>query len=416
MKITLLITTYNRPQYLEKCLASLMKAKYPKGCSIMIVDDASNNERTIELINEFEPGVKVSRFQNPSNSGIKSSLKFGFERAFTDGADLVINLDGDAIVKPEFITKLIELKKRHGDKICSGFNCNNTVNPILETGEYWVIRKHHNGINICINKSDYENYIIKGLEGKDNWDFSSTSSNGCAIACPSVVQHIGYESSMRHGNTPDIACDFYQLELPNVTLLGTDHKNPKGILRADAISQRDIKFGKTCIVTDKLYDGREAYSKFYIKELAPFITTSHVLIIHYDGYVLNWEAWDNSWLQYDYIGALWEWYKDDHMNGNGGFSLRSKKLLDILAKDEVITEFHPEDHVICRTYRRYLEKTYDIKFAPDDVCRKFSIEAYAHTDNIYKDQFGFHGFNVDFRNVPIALRPERFDFNKPIRR
>lgn len=86
-----------------------------------------------------------------------------------------------------------------------------------------------------------------------------------------------------------------------------------------------------------------------IKELNKYIETSYVLIIQYDGFILNPDAWTDEFLEYDYIGAPW-WYTDDCNVGNGGFSLRSKKLLEILANDDSILETHPEDHHICRTY------------------------------------------------------------------
>ena len=39
------------------------------------------------------------------------------------------------------------------------------------------------------------------------------------------------------------------------------------------------------------------------------------------------ELWfDDTWRQYDYIGAVWNWYDKDRV-GNGGFSFRSKILL-----------------------------------------------------------------------------------------
>lgn len=424
MKLNLLITTFNRPAYLEKCFNSLMKVKYPDGCSIMIVDDASSDQKTIDLINEFNPSVNVQRFQNSKNSGIRQSIKFGYDKAF-ESAEIVINLDGDMIVKPDFIVRLLELKKQFPDNIVSGINCTmlnargEQRNPIIKEHEGYSLKQAVAGQNLCINKDNYEKYIKPILSIDGNWDHNASIASmkdkkPIVVCVPSVSQHIGMNSSMGHSiyEPADRADDYKMLSLSDVTLLGTDAKNPRGIKRAAEISQRDISFGDVKIITDTLYDGREDYSKYYIKELNSLVDTSHVLIIHYDGYILNWEAWDNSWLQYDYIGALWEWYKDDKMNGNGGFSLRSKRLLEVLANDDVITEFHPEDHVICRTYRRYLEKTYDIKFAPDNVCRKFSIEAYNSNDRLYKGQFGFHGFHCDLRDVHESLRPQRFDFNK----
>ena len=57
-----------------------------------------------------------------------------------------------------------------------------------------------------------------------------------------------------------------------------------------------------------------------------------MLIIQHDGFILNHKAWDNEFLNYDYIGAPVYWMGNKLIEvGNGGFSLRSKKLLKIIA-------------------------------------------------------------------------------------
>jgi hypothetical protein len=218
-----------------------------------------------------------------------------------------------------------------------------------------------------------------------------------------------------------MAVDFYSLYLPDVTLFGIDAHNPHGIRRAAEICQRNVRFGAVNIITTRqfpgatLNEGRTNYSRYIIKELDKQFDTSHVLIIHPDGYILNWRAWDKDWLQFDYIGATWN-YKDNKNVGNGGFSLRSKKLQHILATDKAIKAFHPEDDVICRQYRDYLEQKYDIRFAPEEVANRFSIEAYgANTfpgGNRYSGQFGFHGYHVDYSTAAAYGVPQDIIFKK----
>lgn len=197
------------------------------------------------------------------------------------------------------------------------------------------------------------------------------------------------------------------IHLPEVTLFGIDSYDPEGLTRAAEICQRDINFGAVEIITDDLFtkggsghQRRIDYSKFCIERMNDYVHTSHVLIIHPDGYVQDYTKWDKNWLKYDYIGATW-WYKDGLNVGNGGFSLRSKKLLEILANLD-LDNYHPEDHVICRDLRPWLEKTYSIRFAPEEVANRFAIEAYSvpHPDNRYSGQFGFHGFHVSGLPIP----------------
>lgn len=404
---SLILTTYNRPAYLSECLTSLQAVQFPQDSLLIIVDDASQDLETLRLINEFElPNTTIVKHFKPFNKGIKDSLQIGFSLAWHYGSDIAINLDGDAIVKPNFITELLRLHNNNKAHIISGFNCDNPKNPVISSGSTHVIRKHCNGINMLVTKELYDKYIRLNTSG--NWDFDSTPDNGVVIAKPSLVQHIGVNSSMGHVGG-DVACDYYDLELPTVTLFGIDAHDPEGLKRAAEISQKHIKFGAVEIITDHDYfRGREGYSEFIIKRLNEFVETDHVLIIHSDGYPVNYKAWDNKFLEYDYGGATW-WYKDNMNVGNGGFSLRSKKLLEICAKLED-DNFHPEDSYLCRTIRTWLEKEHDVKFMPEEMANRFSIEAYGTIDQSYNGAFGFHGFHV--KGVPYP--PQRKQINSPI--
>ena len=74
-------------------------------------------------------------------------------------------------------------------------------------------------------------------------------------------------------------------------------------------------------------DSSAAYSRFVLKDLLHHVATDFVQIIQWDGYVTNAAAWSAEFLAYDYIGARW-WFRETGRDvGNGGFSLRSRKLL-----------------------------------------------------------------------------------------
>ena len=209
--------------------------------------------------------------------------------------------------------------------------------------------------------------------------------------------------------------------LPNVTLLGLDCLDINRLKLAADICQKDIEFGAVkllssipdrdprVVAVDKV-DSIEKYSEFCIKKMNDYVDTEFVLIIQYDGFILNPHSWTDEFLKYDYIGAPW-WYEDDNNVGNGGFSLRSKKLLSILANDDKINEFHPEDHHICRTYGDYL-KSLGIKFAPESVARRFSIEGClmgppeVKYGSVWTDEFGFHSLYETDISAWIKSHPE----------
>jgi hypothetical protein len=109
-----------------------------------------------------------------------------------------------------------------------------------------------------------------------------------------------------------------------------------------------------------------------LSDLFKYIETTHLLNIQWDGFVVRPSAWDPEFLKYDYIGAPWKVHPHHHWPpfpdvtennrvGNGGFSLRSKKLMEFMSirfnnllkgkKYHDPKYYHPEDCLICRTFR-----------------------------------------------------------------
>jgi hypothetical protein len=127
------------------------------------------------------------------------------------------------------------------------------------------------------------------------------------------------------------------------------------------------------------------YSRFMIRELGDYFAGSHVLIVQWDGFVVHPECWDPAFLEYDYIGAPWH-----HLGGtvgNGGFSLRSRRLMEVMREMD-IPEAHPEDYQICVRHRGELESRFHIRFAPREVADRFSWEWREPAT----PTFGLHGF------------------------
>lgn len=121
------------------------------------------------------------------------------------------------------------------------------------------------------------------------------------------------------------------------------------------------------------------------REMTDCFDSPHVLAIGWDGFIVNPDAWEDTFLTYDYIGARWTWIDKSCNVGNGGFALRSKRMMDIV-KDQSINWniLTPEDQVTCQFRRKELE-SFGIKFAPEEVALRFSIE-----NEPYNNQFGFH--------------------------
>lgn len=202
-------------------------------------------------------------------------------------------------------------------------------------------------------------------------------------------------------------------KIKNCTLLCADCFSYGKSVNALNKSKEQAEFDRVVFFTDiqielpgievvqipKISSKRE-YSHFIVKELYKYIDTDYVLIVQHDGYVLNGDQFDERLYDYDYCGALWPEI-DGYANGNGGFSFRSKKLLEATGKDEMIKATHPEDAQICRTYRDYLEITYGLKWATDELCERFSFELKEPNQKT----FGFHGnFHQPYRPTVILKR------------
>ena len=79
---------------------------------------------------------------------------------------------------------------------------------------------------------------------------------------------------------------------------------------------------------------------------------------------------------YDYIGAKWVPESGDFRVGDGGFSLRSKRLLAALADPEFsLAQGENEDINICPRHRQLLEARYGIAFADERVADRFAFAA-----------------------------------------
>lgn len=193
--------------------------------------------------------------------------------------------------------------------------------------------------------------------------------------------------------------------LQDVTLIAVTSVAIKPTIEALQASMRQASFAEVLLLTDhtpgsdadptiewrqiKPLASRADYSRFMLKELHGHVSTSHALCVQWDGFVLDGAAWDPDFLTYDYLGAVWPHVTDGRNVGNGGFSLRSRRLLQA-TKALPFDESVAEDVAIGRRYRARLEEQ-GIRFAPESVARRF---AYERTPAV-GGEFGFHGiFNL----------------------
>ncbi|OYY59262.1 MAG: hypothetical protein B7Y05_05940 [Polynucleobacter sp. 24-46-87] len=190
------------------------------------------------------------------------------------------------------------------------------------------------------------------------------------------------------------------LNLKNVTLLCVETREPELAYWAIDKCLSGTQFAKVVLITnlDRVSIKRvdieyvqappinttKDYSELLLTGLDQYVESSHVLVIQWDSFIINPELWTTEFLAYDYIGAVWPHHPQSPV-GNGGFSLRSKRLLQTMKSNDFKKQ-HPEDYCICVDNKDFLIQR-RIKFAPAELAERFSVER-----SPWHSAFGFHGF------------------------
>ena len=175
--------------------------------------------------NNISTLIKV--IKKPIRTGIKESIRIGCEYLIKQDCDLIINLDGDAEVRNDFIPELVKLHQANPTKFVTGFDCTNMNGNSYRHQRFnetatQCERLSAGGINLAFTPEMYTHYIEPILNTNDNWDYLATKQTGVICAKPSLIQHLGINSSMGHDGA-DISDTFKPLSLPSVTLIGVDN-------------------------------------------------------------------------------------------------------------------------------------------------------------------------------------------------
>lgn len=224
------------------------------------------------------------------------------------------------------------------------------------------------------------------------------------------------------------------LKLPDVTLVCYEVVAHDLMTLAVRDAMEKVQFGGVIVWTNKKLDLDKSVQQILVDgktnkihsglvmwySAYKVVKTTHMLNIEWDAGVHKVNSWHPEFMCYDYIGAPWPWHPS-HRVGNGGFSLRSRRLMEYLANHiEWFPICHPDDDALCRRYADALTGI-GFKFAPEELADKFSFER-----RDPHDTFGFHGlFNFPYvfdrdeflRRVALVpesmySRPEWSEMNK----
>jgi len=196
------------------------------------------------------------------------------------------------------------------------------------------------------------------------------------------------------------------LHLDNITIVCFSGTGPEQAIKSIKYSTKQIKFNKKIVFSDIKSDNLQqkdniefvlvpglthhTYNNFILHRLNDFINTDFCLLTHDDGFIINPHLWDSDFLNYDYIGAPWRSHYPYARVGNGGFSLRSKKFLQLC--QQIPWQGSHEDAQCCIFNKDFFLKN-GCKYAPLELAMRFSLESKIPECTNYSLEtcFGFHG-------------------------
>lgn len=119
MTISIIMPVHNTGEYLVECLESIWGQTFTD-YELICVDDASDDQRTIELLGEYEKAdnrMKVIRLQE--HVGAANARNIGFKECF---GRFVLFLDADDIFSPVFLEQMyLEISKEQADVCICGY-------------------------------------------------------------------------------------------------------------------------------------------------------------------------------------------------------------------------------------------------------------------------------------------------------
>jgi hypothetical protein len=242
----------------------------------------------------------------------------------------------------------------------------------------------------------------------------------------------------------------YNLSLPEVAVFtfcwGDEHVAKS--LKAMSVAMDQVNFGRRVLITDSSktnlknveniidkYDidvcdtslelntnlqnddaNRYGFCYRFLHEVKRFIPEDFCLNIQHDSTIIDGRQWDEAFLKYDYVGAPWPisiiqssdmvagQIKDiPNVVGNGGFSLRTRKFVEISVE---MPWLHKNEDLNLCIFNHGNMKDRGIEFAPPELAAKFSVEHPTTYKSFHRDMlftYGSFGFHGEFNKAGMDL-------------
>ena len=104
MKVSILISNYNKEKYIEECILSALNQDY-KNLEIIVFDNNSS-DNSLKIINKFSDKIIIKRKNRVSESGATNQIDLIIDSFKISSGDIICLLDGDDFFLPNKISTI----------------------------------------------------------------------------------------------------------------------------------------------------------------------------------------------------------------------------------------------------------------------------------------------------------------------
>lgn len=100
MKTSIIITSYNYAQYIERCVRSCLNQYHIDNTNEIIVVDDCSSDNTLQILEKFRRFPNVHIIANKQNVGVAEAANIGIRESV---GQFIVRVDADDYIREEFI-------------------------------------------------------------------------------------------------------------------------------------------------------------------------------------------------------------------------------------------------------------------------------------------------------------------------
>ena len=173
MKVTIIITSYNKVDYLKESIDSALNQKY-KDFELLIIDDGSS-DNSLEIIESYseEPRIRILTQEN-------KGVIYTRNRAINEAkGDYILQLDGDDKLGVDFLSESVPILEKESQVsiVYFGTEFIGEKSGVWNLGDYSLKKQLTTNLIVVtalFRRSDYfltEGYRDEFKSGLEDWDF-----------------------------------------------------------------------------------------------------------------------------------------------------------------------------------------------------------------------------------------------------